>query len=78
MHKTYGDDALMDLKDGNGRSRLMMCIDRMLPQTIDYLRLYDELNNLELKDDCYDGSACRYAVTKTQYQLRDRFVVIQM
>lgn len=78
MHKTYGDDALMDLKDGNGRSILMMCIDRMLPQTIDYLMLYDKFTNIELKDNCYDWSACMYAISKNQYQIVERLVVKQM
>lgn len=65
----YGDDALMDLKDGNGRTLLMLCIDCKLPEAVEYLLRYDKTVDVETKDNCYGWSAIMYAISTNQFDI---------
>ena len=65
----YGSDALMNLKDGNGRTLLMLCIDRKLPEAVEYLLVYDKTVDVEARDNCYGWSAIMYAISTNQFNI---------
>ena len=67
--ENYGSDALMNLKDGNGRTLLMLCIDRKLSEAVEYLLRYDKTVDVEARDNCYGWSAIMYAISTNQYDI---------
>ena len=70
----HGKNALTNLQDGSGRTLLMLCIDRKLPEAVEYLLNMAVDVDLRAKDNCYKWSAIMYAVSRNQFQIVKKLI----